>query len=104
MDAANSQRSDTYHSWSSDSKWFVFASKRGDGKYGRAYFCHIDEHGQVTKPFVLPQEDPWFYENSLKSFNIPDLSNGPVNFDAKMIGQMVKETQAETFKINEYKN
>ena len=104
MDAANSHRSDTYHSWSSDSRWFVFASKRGDGKYGRAYFCHIDEHGQVTKPFVLPQEDPWFYENSLKSFNIPDLSNGPVNFDAKMIGQMVKETQAETFKINEYKN
>ena len=34
MDVANSSRSDTYHSWSSDSRWFVFASKRGDGKYG----------------------------------------------------------------------
>lgn len=101
MDAANSDRSDTYHSWSSDSRWFVFASKRGDGKYGRPYFCHIDADGQLTKPFVLPQEDPWHYENSLRSFNIPDLSDGPVNFDAETIGRMVKETKAESFRIYE---
>ena len=99
MDAANSDRSDTYHSWSSDSRWFVFASKRGDGKYGRPYFCHVDEHGDITKPFVLPQEDPWLYEDSLRSFNIPDLSDGPVNFDAATIGRMVRETEAEVFVI-----
>ena len=98
MDAANSDRSDTYHSWSSTGRWFVFASKRGDGKYGRPYFCHVDECGQLTKPFVLPQEDPWHYENSLRSFNIPDLSDGPVNFDAETIGRMVKEVEAEEFK------
>ena len=98
MDAANSGRSDTYHSWSSTGRWFVFASKRGDGKYGRPYFCHVDESGQLTKPFVLPQEDPWHYENSLLSFNIPDLSDGPVNFDAETIGRMVKEVEAEEFK------
>ena len=93
MDAANSDRSDTYHSWSSDSRWFVFASKRGDGKYGRPYFCHVDDDGMLTKPFVLPQEDPWLYENSLKSFNIPDLSDGPVHFDAETIGRMVMEAK-----------
>ena len=76
----------------------------GDGKYGRPYFCHVDEYGNLTKPFVLPQEDPWHYENSLRSFNIPDLSDGPVIFDAKSIGQMVKEIEAETFKINGNKN
>ena len=97
MDAANSDRSDTYHSWSSDSRWFVFASKRGDGKYGKPYFCHIDADGRLTKPFVLPQEDPWHYENTLRSFNIPDLSDGPVNFDAETIGRMVRETEAEIF-------
>lgn len=97
MDAANSDRSDTYHSWSSDSRWFVFASKRGDGKYGRPYFCHVDDDGSLTRPFVLPQEDPWYYENSLKSFNIPDLSDGPVDFDAETIGRIIKETKAETF-------
>jgi hypothetical protein len=82
----------------------VFASKRGDGKYGRPYFCHVDDDGSLTKPFVLPQEDPWFYENSLRSFNIPDISNAPVSFDAETIGRMVKEIEAETFKIYESKN
>lgn len=104
MDVANSNRSDTYHSWSSDSRWFVFASKRGDGKYGRPYFCHIDDDGDLTKPFVLPQEDPWYYENSLLSFNIPDMSDGPVHFDAKTIGRMIKETKAETFNKYEPEN
>lgn len=99
MDLVNSDRSDTYHSWSSDSRWFVFASKRGDGKYGRPYFSHVDENGRVTKPFVLPQEDSWLYENSLRSFNIPDLSNGPVNFDAESIGQMVREVEAARFAV-----
>ena len=98
MDAANSDRSDTYHSWSSDSRWFVFASKRGDGKYGRPYFCYVGPDGQLTKPFVLPQEDPWHYENSLRSFNIPDLSDGPVHFDAEAVGRMLKDTEAESFK------
>ena len=97
MDKANSDRSDTYHSWSSSSRWFVFASKRGDGKYGRPYFCHVDDKGNLSKPFVLPQEDPWHYENSLLSFNIPDLSDGPVSFDAELIGRMVKETEIENF-------
>lgn len=97
MDIVNSDRSDTYHSWSSSSRWFVFASKRGDGKYGRPYFCHVDENGNLTKPFVFPQEDPWHYENTLRSFNIPDLSYGPVNFDAETIGRMVKEAEAEVF-------
>ena len=31
----NSPKSDTYHSWSSNSRWFVFASKRDDGLYGK---------------------------------------------------------------------
>lgn len=97
MDAANSGRSDTYHSWSSDSRWFVFASKRGDGKYGRPYFCHVDPDGNLTKPFVLPQEDPWLYENSLKSFNIPDLSDGPVHFDVETVGRMMGEAESESY-------
>lgn len=67
-------KSDTYHCWSSDSRWFVFASKRGDGQYGKPWFCHLDEDGNPTKPFVLPQKSAFFYEYNLKSFNIPDLS------------------------------
>ena len=68
----NSNMSDTYHSWSSNSRWFVFASKRDDGLYGKPYFCYVDHSGKAHKPFVLPQQSPYFYDNCLKSFNAPN--------------------------------
>lgn len=80
--SVNSDRSDTYHSWSSNSRWFVFASKRGDGQYGKPYFVYISPDGIASKPFVLPQQDPSHYDNTFKSFNIPELSASPVPFDA----------------------
>ena len=67
----NSHKSDTYHSWSSNSRWFVFASKRDDGLYGKPYFCYIDKNGIAHKPFCLPQKSPAFYDQFLKSFNAP---------------------------------
>lgn len=82
LDNVNSpSRSDTYHSWSSNSRWVVFASKRDDGQYGRPYFFHIDPDGKTTKPFVLPQKAPDFYDKYLLSFNIPDLGRTSVGFD-----------------------
>lgn len=80
LENVNSDRSDTYHSWSSNSRWVVFASKRGDGQYGRPYFFHLDGDGNATKPFVLPQKAPDFYEKYLLSFNIPDLGRTSVGF------------------------
>ena len=59
----NSDMSDTYHSWSSNSRWFVFASKRDDGLYGKPYFCYIDKQGKAHKPFCLPQKYPSFYDH-----------------------------------------
>ena len=73
LESIKGDKSDTYHSWSSNSRWFVFASKRGDGQYGKPYFCHIDSQGNLTKPFVLPQKSSRFYGYNLKSFNVPDL-------------------------------
>ena len=76
----NSQKSDTYHSWSSNSRWFVFASKRDDGLYGKPYFCYVDRNGHAHKPFLLPQERPSFYDHCLKSFNAPELGSGKLPF------------------------
>lgn len=98
MDNVQSDRSETYHSWSTSSKWFAFASKRGDGQYGKPYFSHIDADGNTTKPFVLPQKDPWFYEKNLRSFNIPDLADGMVDFDAETVGKMCREVESEPFR------
>lgn len=78
----NSHKSDTYHSWSSNSRWFVFASKRDDGLYGKPYFCYVSQNGKAHKPFVLPQKHPTSYDDCLKSFNIPELGKGPLPFKA----------------------
>lgn len=96
MSAANSDRSDTYHSWSSNSRWFVFASKRGDGQYGKPYFCHVDEKGNVSKAFLLPQRDPHHYDKTLKSYNIPDLGQQPARFGLDDIERLF-HSDAEAF-------
>ena len=93
----NSPMSDTYHSWSSNSRWFVFASKRDDGLYGKPYFCYIDREGRARKPFCLPQQSPTFYDTFLKSFNAPELVRQRLPFDAHDVEKaMLKE--AEPFK------
>ena len=97
LSMVNSEKSDTYHSWSSNSRWFVFASKRDDGLYGKPYFCYVDKDGKAHKPFCLPQEHPTFYDNNLKSFNAPELGKGTVPFDVDDVAKTMKE-QAISFK------
>ena len=87
----NSAKSDTYHSWSSNSRWFVFASKRDDGLYGKPYFCYIGKDGKAHKPFCLPQQHPTFYDNNLKSFNAPELGKGKVPFDVDDVAKAMKQ-------------
>ena len=96
MDEIKGNKSDSYHSWSSNSRWFVFASKRGDGQYGKPYFCHIDENGRTTKPFVLPQKSTHFYVYNLKSFNVPDLGNASTGMTVRDARRMFK-AESEQF-------
>ena len=91
LSIANSEKSDTYHAWSSNSRWFVFASKRDDGLYGKPYFCYVDSHGKAHKPFCLPQQHPTFYDNNLKSFNAPELGKGKVPFDVHDVAKAMKQ-------------
>ena len=91
LDEIKGNKSDSYHSWSSNSRWFVFASKRGDGQYGKPYFCHLDENGHTTKPFVLPQKSSWFYLYNLKSFNVPDLGNASTGMTVKDAARLFKQ-------------
>ena len=86
----------TYHSWSSNGRWFVFASKRGDGMYGKPYFSHLDESGRATKPFVLPQKSPRFYDNTFKSFNVPDLGRASTGMTVRDARRMFK-SPSESF-------
>ena len=93
----NSDRSDTYHSWSSSGRWFTFASKRGDGQYGRVYFAYIDKDGKPHKPFAFPQAKPEHDDLNLKSYNIPELSTGQVPFSATLLENELYKIPLETF-------
>ncbi|HET6558452.1 MAG TPA: hypothetical protein VFG54_14135 [Prolixibacteraceae bacterium] len=75
----NSPQTDSYHSFSSDGRWFVFSSKRLDGLFTRPFFSYLDENGKASKPFVMPQEDPEFYHTFIKNYNIPELITGEVS-------------------------
>jgi hypothetical protein len=82
----NSDKTDSYHCWSSSGRWFVFSSKRIDGLFTRPFFCYFDPNGKASKPFVLPQKDPEFYNSFLKNYNIPELITGavePSEFDIR---------------------
>jgi hypothetical protein len=85
LSEANSPDVESYHSWSSNSRWFVFSSRRADGLYTRPYLASIDESGHAGKPFLLPQKDPAYYESSLYSFNIPEFVTGRVRLNAREV-------------------
>lgn len=87
----NSSQTDSYHGFSKSGKWFVFSSKRMDGLFTRPYFSYLDENGNASKPFVLPQEDPGFYDNFIQNYNIPELITGEVNVSSLAIRDKVLE-------------
>lgn len=78
LDVLNSPETESYHSWSSNGRWVVFASRRLDGLYTRPYLAYIDETGSPRKPLLLPQDDIDYYQMEMKSFNVPEFIKGKV--------------------------
>ncbi len=74
----NSEYSESWHSWSSNSRWIAFSSKRQGGLFTRTYLSYIDETGAAYKAFVVPQEDPTHYDSLLETYSVPELVKGPV--------------------------
>lgn len=85
LDAVNSSSSEGYTTWSSDSRWFIVSSRRLDDGFSRPFIAYMDEEGNASKAFLLPQEDPEVYIHSLKSFNLPELIREQVPVNAYRI-------------------
>ena len=75
---ANSDDTESYHSWSSNSRWIVFSSRRDDGSYTRPYITYFSPEGKASKAFVVPQESPDYYRHLMKSYNVPEFFVAPV--------------------------
>jgi len=74
----SSDRAETWHSWSSNSKWIAFSSKRYNGVMTRPHFAYVDENGKTRKAFTLPHEDPEYYEVDVFNYHLPELITGPI--------------------------
>ena len=81
----NSEYAEAWHSWSSNSRWIVFSSKMAGGVFTRILISHIDTDGQPSKPFLLPQKSPLFYDSCYYVFNMPELITGSVSVDTKTL-------------------
>lgn len=96
LDEVNSSSIESYHSWDSSGRWFVFSSKRMDGLWARPYIAAFDpETGRASVPFCLPQKSPEFYQEFTRTFNIPELIKSPVvNTDALLHGIISQQPQS----------
>lgn len=86
----NSPYTESWHGWSSSGRWIIFSSRRIDGSYTHVYFAHVDAGGKISKPFVLPQKDPDYYRQGLKSFNIPEFIKGRITISPYRLEKAVK--------------
>ena len=102
MTAANSGDTESWHNWTLNSRWFVFTSRRGDGLYTRLYLSSIDDKGHATKPFLLPQRHPKkYYDELLDSYNTPDFTSKPVDFDARSAGNEIRSDKRVETRVRE---
>jgi len=62
----NTARMNSWHSWSSNSRWLVFSSK-ANGPYTQLFLTHIDERGNDTPPVLLER-----FTSSDRAANIPE--------------------------------
>jgi hypothetical protein len=97
--AINSEYSESWHSWSSNSRWIAFSSKRQDGLFTRTYFSYIDNEGTAHKPFVLPQQDPSYYDSLLETYSVPELVKGPVTVSQARLARAARAKPSVTAEI-----
>jgi putative cytochrome c binding protein len=89
MQEVNSDDVESFHTWSSSGKWFVFSSKRVDGLWAHPFIAYFNPAtGLAGKPFMVPQKNPEFYSTFTKTFNLPELITVPITENQKSFKQI----------------
>ena len=105
MNNANSDDTESFHNWSTNSRWMVLSSRRDDGLFTRPYFCHVDKNGVVGKAFMLPQRNPRkFYRDRFLSFNVPDFVINPTRFDGRKASRIIVDEMRKNFDVRSVKS
>ena len=90
----NSPEVESWHCWSSNQCWVVFSSRRVDGNFTRPFIAHFDGQGHFSKPFELPQDNPQYHRQFLRSYNIPEFLSGPVTITPQEFAKVVSQEAA----------
>jgi hypothetical protein len=88
----NSDQSESLLSWSANSRWVVFSSKRTSLLFSRPYLAYVAADGTCGKPFILPQRDPEYYDGLLRTYTLPTLSIGPVTVPQSRLLEAIKHS------------
>ena len=94
----NSSDVESYHAWSSNGRWMLFTSRRDDGGYTHLYIAYFDKQGKAYKPFILPQRNPYFYNDYYKSYNVPEFMIEPVAITPQEFARYL-DTDAQAVKF-----
>ena len=77
----NTARMNSWHSWSSNSRWLVFSSKV-NGPYTQLFLTHVDENGNDSPPVLLER-----FTSPDRAANIPEF--------VKLRGEAVAEIREQ---------
>ena len=94
----NSPEVESYHTWSTNGKWVVFSSRRYDGNFTRPFFAYFKPDGTFTKPFELPQQDPRYHQEFLRSYNVPEFLTGPVTVTPQQFAEAIRKDAVKATK------
>lgn len=92
LDSVCSDLAESFPRWSSNGRWFSFVSNRRDGMSAIPYFAYFDTNGETHKAFVLPQEDPEYYETFIDTYNVVELVKSRVNVSAFRLAQGMQQS------------
>jgi hypothetical protein len=98
VEEVNSDDVESYHAWSSNGRWMLFTSRRDDGGYTHLYIAYFDKQGKAHKPFLLPQRNPYFYEDYYKSYNVPEFMIEPVTITPQEFARYL-DVEAQSVKF-----
>jgi len=92
---SNSPLAESYNSWSSNSRWIAFSSRRDDNDFTRTYIAYFDREGKGHRAFLLPQRDPEYNLLLIKSYNVPELTRNPIRVSRETMEHTILHTDAE---------
>lgn len=99
LNEINSDRADSFKSWSSNSRWIAFTSRREDGNYSRIYIAYFGKDGKAGKPFLMPQKDPQQNRRFFRSYNVPEFTVEKIKWTPKQIEKVVLSEPVSTRQV-----